>query len=61
MLDRGVRHFPVISPRGEIIGVIADLDLIAVETRNSFYVRRLIAAADTRRASSPRRPRRSTR
>jgi len=47
MLDRGVRHFPVISPRGEVLGVIADIDLIAVETRNSFYVRRLIAAADT--------------
>ncbi len=45
MLDRGVRHFPVISPRGEIVGVIADIDLIAVETRNSFYVRRLIAGA----------------
>jgi CBS domain-containing protein len=45
MLDRGVRHFPVISPHGEIVGVIADLDLIAVETRNSFYVRRLITAA----------------
>ena len=45
MLDRGVRHFPVISPRGEVIGVIADVDLLAVETRNSFYVRRLISTA----------------
>ena len=47
MLDRGVRHFPVLSARGEVIGVIADIDLIAVETRNSFYVRRLVAGADT--------------
>jgi CBS domain-containing protein len=47
MLDRGFRHFPVISARGELIGVVADLDLIAVETRNSFYVRRMIAAAKT--------------
>jgi CBS domain-containing protein len=47
MLDRGVRHFPVLSARGEVIGVIADLDLVAVETRNSFYVRRLVAGADT--------------
>jgi CBS domain-containing protein len=46
MLDRGVRHFPVISSRGEVIGVIADVDLVAVETRNSFYVRRLIAGAN---------------
>jgi CBS domain-containing protein len=45
MLDRGVRHFPVISSRGEVTGVIADIDLVAVETRNSFYVRRLIAGA----------------
>jgi CBS domain-containing protein len=46
MLDRGFRHFPVLSARGEIVGVVEDLDLIAVETRNSFYVRRQIAAAD---------------
>jgi CBS domain-containing protein len=45
MLDRGIRHFPVISPLGELIGVVEDLDLVAVETRNSFYVRREIAAA----------------
>jgi len=45
MLDRGIRHFPVISARGELVGVVEDLDLIAVETRNSFYVRRQIAAA----------------
>jgi len=45
MLDRGIRHFPVISARGELVGVVEDQDLIAVETRNSFYVRRQIAAA----------------
>jgi CBS domain-containing protein len=47
MLDRGIRHFPVIDARGELIGVVEDQDLIAVETRNSFYVRREIAAAGT--------------
>ena len=47
MLDRGIRHFPVISARGELVGVVEDLDLIAVETRNSFYVRRQIAAASS--------------
>ena len=47
MLDRGVRHFPVLSPHGTVIGVVADIDLIAVETRNSFYVRRLISEAST--------------
>jgi CBS domain-containing protein len=45
MLDRGIRHFPVISALGELVGVIEDQDLIAVETRNSFYVRRKIADA----------------
>jgi CBS domain-containing protein len=45
MLDRGIRHFPVISARGELIGVVADIDLIAVETRSSFYLRREISAA----------------
>jgi CBS domain-containing protein len=47
MLDRGIRHFPVISARGELVGVVEDLDLIAVETRNSFYVRGQIAGAAT--------------
>jgi CBS domain-containing protein len=47
MLDRGIRHFPVISARGELLGVVEDQDLIAVETRNSFYVRRQVAAAQS--------------
>jgi CBS domain-containing protein len=45
MLDRGLRHFPVLSATGEILGVIEDLDLIAVQTRSSFFLRRRIAAA----------------
>jgi len=45
MLDRGLRHFPVVSSAGEILGVIEDLDLIAVQTRSSFFLRRRIAAA----------------
>jgi CBS domain-containing protein len=47
MLDRGIRHFPVISARGELLGLLEDQDLIAVETRNSFYVRRQVAAAQS--------------
>jgi CBS domain-containing protein len=45
MLDRGLRHFPVVSAAGEILGVIEDLDLIAVQTRSSFFLRRRIAVA----------------
>jgi CBS domain-containing protein len=45
MLDRGVRHFPVLAA-GEVIGVVEAVDLLAVETLSSFYMRRAIARAD---------------
>jgi CBS domain-containing protein len=47
MLDRGFRHFPVVSAAGEVLGVIKDLDLVAVQTRSSFFLRRRIARART--------------
>ncbi|MFI5035978.1 MAG: putative nucleotidyltransferase substrate binding domain-containing protein [Acidimicrobiales bacterium] len=47
MLDRGVRHFPVTSPAGKIVGVIEDHDLVAAESRSSFYLRRAVAGATT--------------
>jgi CBS domain-containing protein len=47
MLDRGFRHFPVVSATGGVLGVISDLDLVAVQTRSSFYLRQAIAAAQT--------------
>ena len=28
MLDRGIRHLPVLAPRGELIGVVTDVDLL---------------------------------
>ena len=45
MLDRGLRHFPVLSAGGRLLGVVEDLDLIAARTRGSFYMRGRIAAA----------------
>src|SRR5262249_28939842 len=39
MLDRGFRHFPVVSANGQILGVVADLDLVAAHTRSSFFLR----------------------
>ncbi|HEY2259845.1 MAG TPA: putative nucleotidyltransferase substrate binding domain-containing protein [Solirubrobacteraceae bacterium] len=45
MLDRGFRHFPVVSARGTVLGVVEDLDLVAVRTRSSFYLRERIAIA----------------
>jgi len=47
MLDRGIRHVPVLSPRGEVLGVLEDADLVAATTRSSFHLRRAIARADT--------------
>ncbi len=45
MLDRGFRHFPVVSGTGQVLGVVEDLDLIAVQTRSSFFLRQRIARA----------------
>jgi CBS domain-containing protein len=47
MLDRGVRHFAVTSPTGRVIGIVEDHDLVAVESRTSFAMRRAIARATT--------------
>jgi CBS domain-containing protein len=60
MLDRGVRHFPVVKPSGEVIGVVEAVDLQAVETLSSFYLRRAIAragsVAELARAAQGMRP-----
>ena len=47
MLDRGIRHFPVLAPDGRVVGVVEDSDLVAVATRSSFHLRQAIARADT--------------
>ena len=36
MLDRGFRHFPVVTGSGDVLGVVEDSDLVAVDTRSSF-------------------------
>ncbi len=45
MLDRGFRHFPVCSTTGEVLGVISESDLVAVQTRSSFSLRRAVSRA----------------
>ena len=45
MLDRGFRHFPVVSASNEILGVVEDTDIVAAQTRFSFYLRQAIARA----------------
>ena len=45
MLDRGVRHFPVVDAHRRLVGVISDTDLMAVETRTPFHLRSAVARA----------------
>jgi CBS domain-containing protein len=45
MLDLGVRHLPVLDDSRRILGVISDTDLLAVEARTPFHLRRAIGAA----------------
>ena len=47
MLDRGIRHFPVVAADGRVVGIIEDHDLLAVERSSSFYLRRAISRAGT--------------
>lgn len=47
MFERGLRHLPVLSAAGEILGVVEDVDLVALRTRSSFYLRQRIATART--------------
>lgn len=47
MLDRGLRHYPVVSATGELLGVVSDSDLVAVETRSSFFMRLAIGRAQS--------------
>lgn len=50
MIDRGVRHLPVVSGRGDLLGVVTDVDLLAAETRTPMLLRRAIADAEDREA-----------
>ncbi len=47
MLERGIRHAPVVSERGQLIGVVEDADLFAVQPRSWFGARRSIARAQS--------------
>lgn len=45
MLDRDIHHYPVVSATGRLLGVLADTDLVAIETRSTFNLRKAIGRA----------------
>jgi CBS domain-containing protein len=45
MLECGLRHMPVVTSRGEVLGVLEELDLLAASARQSFTLRRSIGLA----------------
>jgi CBS domain-containing protein len=45
MLECGLRHMPVLTPRGDVVGVLEDADLLAASARQSFMLRRAIGQA----------------
>jgi len=45
MLVRGIRHAPVVSDRGRLVGVVEDRDIFAGQARSWFGVRRTIERA----------------
>ena len=45
MLDRGIRHFPVLSATREVLGVVEEIDLVAAQSRSPFFLRWRIAHA----------------
>jgi CBS domain-containing protein len=46
MLERNVHHIPVLSPAGQVLGVVDDGDLVAAEGRKPLLLRRAIALAE---------------
>jgi len=47
LLERGIRHAPVVTEAGQLIGVIEEADLFAVQSRSWFAARRTISRASS--------------
>ena len=50
MLARDIHHIPVVWPHGEVMGVLADRDLLVAEAQAPFALRRDISEAENRDA-----------
>ena len=42
-----MHHIPVLSPAGQVLGVVDDGDLVAAEGRKPLLLRRAVALADS--------------
>ena len=47
MIERNVHHIPVLSPAGQVLGVVDDGDLVAAEARKPLILRRAVALAES--------------
>lgn len=47
MLERGIRHAPVVAENGALVGVLEDADVYATQQRSWFWARRAIERART--------------
>jgi CBS domain-containing protein len=47
LLEWGVRHVPIMSAKGRVLGVLEDSDLLAAAPRSSFHLRAAITRART--------------
>jgi CBS domain-containing protein len=47
MLDAGIHHLPVVTPAGVPVGIVTATDLMYLESRTPFALRRSIAHADS--------------
>jgi CBS domain-containing protein len=45
MVELGVRHLPIVGADGLVLGVLEDIDLVSMQTRTPFVLRRQIARA----------------
>ena len=46
MLEHGIHHVPVTGPDGAVIGVVTDTDLMGLERKDAFALRRSIERTD---------------